>query len=114
MFHRSLYSILALASVAAPLAAQRTEVYTTEPRAMSTTVTASRRAIIGVTVTTRPSAGDTLGATIAAVTPGGPAAKAGILAGDIITKFNGTALAERRARTQGEDEVPCSRAPASS
>jgi S1-C subfamily serine protease len=36
---------------------------------------------------------DKLGAKIEAVTPGGPAAKAGLKVGDIITKFNGTALA---------------------
>jgi len=36
---------------------------------------------------------DSIGAWIEAVTPGGPAAKAGLKAGDVITKFNGTALA---------------------
>jgi hypothetical protein len=115
MFHRSLYSTLVLAAAALPLAAQqRTEVYAYPPTGearLSTTYTASRRAVIGVTVTTRPSAGDSIGATIAAVTPGGPAAKAGILAGDIIVKFNGTTLVERRGRGQGEDEVPAQSGP---
>src|ERR1043166_1618602 len=36
---------------------------------------------------------DSLGAWVEAVTPGGPAAKSGLKAGDIITRFNGTALA---------------------
>jgi predicted metalloprotease with PDZ domain len=45
---------------------------------------------------------DKLGARIDAVTPGGPADKAGLKAGDIITKFNGTALAGTSA--DGEDE----------
>ena len=36
---------------------------------------------------------DSIGAWVEAVTPGGPAAKAGLKAGDIITRFNGTPLA---------------------
>jgi S1-C subfamily serine protease len=36
---------------------------------------------------------DSIGAWIEAVTPGGPAAKAGLKAGDVIIKFNGTTLA---------------------
>lgn len=49
-----------------------------------------RRARLGVTVALEPSANDSIGATISAVTPGGPAAKAGIRSGDIITKLDGT------------------------
>ena len=52
------------------------------------------RGRIGVVVNTAAdSATDKLGARIEAVTPSGPAAKAGLKAGDIITKFNGTSLA---------------------
>jgi PDZ domain-containing secreted protein len=52
------------------------------------------RGRIGVVVNTaRNSETDKYGAKIDAVTPGGPAEKAGIKAGDIITKFNGTSLA---------------------
>ena len=48
---------------------------------------------IGVMVDTDAgAANDKLGATIKSVTPDGPAAKAGLQAGDIITQFNGTAL----------------------
>ena len=36
---------------------------------------------------------DSIGAWVEAVTPGGPAAKAGLKAGDIITRFNGAPLA---------------------
>jgi len=43
---------------------------------------------------------DTIGAKIEGVTPGGPAAKAGLKVGDIITRFNGTSL----AGVQAEDE----------
>ena len=106
----SKHSLLVLAAVAVsatPLAAQRTRVYTTRPRdtvivrtfegPTSGTISVSRRAIIGVTLDLRPSPNDSLGATVSAVTPGGPAARAGLLGGDIITKFNGTALADRNA-----------------
>jgi hypothetical protein len=59
------------------------------------------RGRIGVVVDTRPDAStDRLGARIEAVTPGAPADRAGLKAGDIITKFNGTSLGGVR----GEEE----------
>ena len=61
------------------------------------------RGRIGVVVKTQPdSQVDKLGAKIEGVTPGGPAAKAGLKVGDIITRFNGTALAG--LKTEDEDE----------
>jgi S1-C subfamily serine protease len=49
---------------------------------------------IGVLVNTASNpTTDSVGARVEAVTPGGPAAKAGLQAGDLITRFNGTALA---------------------
>lgn len=61
------------------------------------------RGRIGVLVKTAPDAqNDKLGASIEGVTPGGPAEKAGLKAGDIITRFNGTALGG--ARAEDEDE----------
>jgi membrane-associated protease RseP (regulator of RpoE activity) len=58
------------------------------------------RGRIGVIVNTEAdAAADKLGARIEAVTPNGPAGKAGIKVGDIITRFNGTAL----GGTRGED-----------
>jgi hypothetical protein len=51
------------------------------------------RGRIGVIVDTRVNAaGDKVGARIEGVTPGGPAEKAGLKVGDVITRFNGTAL----------------------
>src|SRR2546423_7254624 len=51
------------------------------------------RGRIGVVVDTRAdAAGDKIGARIEGVTPGGPAEKAGLKAGDVITRFNGTTL----------------------
>ncbi|HEU4569391.1 MAG TPA: PDZ domain-containing protein [Gemmatimonadales bacterium] len=102
----SLTTLAALAATAAPLAAQgRVWVREDRPRA-NVTIVQSRRAVIGVTVDLRPSASDSLGASISAVTPGGPAARAGLVAGDVITKFNGTALVERGRRTIEDDGEP--------
>lgn len=51
------------------------------------------RGRIGVIVDTRADAtNDKLGARIEGITPSGPAEKAGLKVGDIITRFNGTAL----------------------
>lgn len=52
----------------------------------------TRRARLGVTVDLQAQPNDSVGATITAVTPGGPAFKAGIQSGDIIVKLNGSAL----------------------
>jgi len=58
---------------------------------------------LGVLVNTEPNpATDSIGARLEAVTPGGPAAKAGLKAGDVITRFNGTALAGVRAEDEEE------------
>src|SRR6266571_2464772 len=60
---------------------------------------------LGVLVTTDANpAMDSLGARLEAVTPGGPAAKAGLKAGDVITRFNGTALAGGGGGAGAEDE----------
>ncbi len=64
------------------------------------------RGRIGVVVKTTPDdADDKLGARIEAVTPGGPADKAGLKAGDIITRFKGTALGGVAAEND-EDSGP--------
>ena len=58
-------------------------------------VTSSHRAALGVRVQTVTGPdGQPAGVGIAAVTPGGPAAKAGLQPGDVITKVNGTATAD--------------------
>src|SRR6266700_1467695 len=52
-----------------------------------------KRGRIGVIVDTKANdAGDKVGARIEGITPGGPAEKAGLKAGDVITRFKGTAL----------------------
>jgi S1-C subfamily serine protease len=51
------------------------------------------RGRIGIVVDTRSdAAGDKVGARVEGVTPGGPAEKAGLKAGDVITRFNTTSL----------------------
>jgi S1-C subfamily serine protease len=64
-----------------------------ENRAFSFSFSDNRGRIGVVVNTARNSETDKYGAKIDAVTPGGPAEKAGIKAGDIIAKFNGTSLA---------------------
>ena len=67
---------------------------------------AVRRVRIGVVVNTRPSDSDSIGALLDAVTPGGPAAAAGLQAGDIITKFAGTPLAVKLSAVPPGTKVP--------
>ncbi len=63
------------------------------------------RGRIGVLVNTvADSASDRYGARIDGVTPGGPADKAGLKSGDIITKFNGKALAGSGSEDLDSDE----------
>jgi PDZ domain len=64
------------------------------------------RGRIGVIVDTRADAnGDKIGARIEGITPGGPAEKAGLKAGDVITRFNGTALGGAESEND-EDSGP--------
>lgn len=63
-----------------------------------------RRARLGVTVDLRASDNDSIGATIESVTPGGPAAKAGIRSGDIITRLDGKPVTANPGEKAGMDE----------
>ena len=93
-----------LAALPAALVAQgtpRTPRPTRAPRAF--VFADDNRGRIGVVVNPRPdSEADKLGAKLEGVTPGGPAAKAGLRVGDIITKFNGTALAGLKVEDEEE------------
>jgi len=67
---------------------------------------ADKRGRIGVVVDTRANeAGDKIGARVEGITPGGPAEKAGLKAGDVITRFNTTALGGVESE-EGEDSGP--------
>jgi predicted metalloprotease with PDZ domain len=62
---------------------------------------------LGVLVNTEADpATDSVGAHVEAVTPGGPAAKAGLKAGDVITKFQGKALGGVSADEEGGGSGP--------
>lgn len=65
----------------------------------------NRRARLGLTVNLRARGSDSIGAYVNTVTPNGPAAKAGIQTGDIITKVEGkSVLAGGQAEAQGQRE----------
>lgn len=66
-----------------------------------------RRARLGVTVDMRASASDSIGATLQSVTPGGPAAKAGLKSGDIVTRIDGKSLtASDNFKRQIDESLP--------
>jgi len=63
-----------------------------------------RRARLGITVELAAKETDSLGAFIQAVTPGGPASKAGIRSGDIITKLGGKTVLNQNGRKVAQEE----------
>lgn len=100
-------TLLALGLAAAwPLAAQerRTRVWVNGDEVRPLELVAGRRARLGVLLDMRAVENDSIGATIASVTPGGPAAKAGIQAGDIVTHLNGRSLIAGGRDRAGEDD----------
>ena len=104
MYRPNWIMALALGAGAAPLAAQdappqpksqvRIERYG-DPSWSSSgdmNMMITRRARLGIKVNLQARASDSIGAYVEGVTPGGPAAKAGLEAGDVITKLDGTSL----------------------
>jgi membrane-associated protease RseP (regulator of RpoE activity) len=66
----------------------------------------TRRARLGIKVNLQARASDSIGAYVEAVTPGGPAAKAGLEAGDVITKLDGTSLVGGSRQGSAERSLP--------
>jgi hypothetical protein len=103
-------------TVAAPLAAQqRDSVKTRSELPMKVWINGEdvsdqvgpfmqRRARLGITVNLQAKETDSLGAFVQSVTPGGPASKAGIRSGDIITLLDGKSVLDRNNRRIAEGE----------
>ncbi len=84
------------------VAAPKARVWVNGEEASPLEMVASHLARIGVLLDMQATNNDSIGATISSVTPGGPASKAGIRAGDIITRVNGQRLL--RAESSRADE----------
>jgi S1-C subfamily serine protease len=94
---------LMLAMAAAPAAGAQTIVTTPRAPAYTFSTSADRdRAMLGITTSTSGGRRDTLGLLVSAVTPGGPAEKAGIEEGNRLVAINGVAL--KLSREDAEDE----------
>ncbi len=96
-------SVIALGTLALPLSAQvrvSDRVTSQAPAGASSFWLPTRRPALGISVSGAPGPMDTLGVVIRAVTPGSPAARAGLRAGDVLTRFDGSPLSSRvRVRT---------------
>lgn len=113
MARQLMLGLAAVALLAAPAAAQQDGQGTVTIRRLprndavyrvgggSYTLALTGHGRIGVTVDLRPSDNDSIGATVQSVTPGGPAAKAGIRSGDVIVRVNGASLLSDRIKTSG-------------
>jgi predicted metalloprotease with PDZ domain len=118
MKYTRLVGIVLLASAAtAPLGAQQEPPRRREPGRVRVFVDdehmtpklmplLQRRARLGVVVSLEAKETDSLGAFIQSVTPGGPASKAGLRSGDIITKVDGQSLLSTEGRKVDEEESP--------
>ena len=110
---RRLFSLVLLAAVAAPAAAQEVprERDTTRVRAhgfstiygpRDVTVEGFQRGRLGILVDlTADPARDSIGARVAGLTTGSAAGKAGVQVGDLVVRFNGTALVRRAGGGSG-------------
>jgi len=116
---RRLWSFALLAAVAVPAAAQEPPPrerdtsavrsngfqYMYGPRGVS--AEAFRRGRLGILVDlTADPARDSIGARVAGLTQGSAAGKAGVQVGDLVVRFNGTALARRASGDEGDEEAP--------
>jgi S1-C subfamily serine protease len=73
------------------------------------TVLTNRKARLGISVNLRARETDSIGAYVNSVTPNGPAAKAGLRSGDIITRLAGKSLLEGPSDADEEESAPAIR-----
>ena len=120
MYRMNWMMTLALAGAAAPLAAQdpqpgqpKTQVRIERDGSPMWKMSGdmenmmmTRRVRLGIKVNLQARASDSIGAYVEAVTPGGPAAKAGLEAGDIITKLDGTSLVTNGKQGSADRSLP--------
>jgi S1-C subfamily serine protease len=95
MYRRSYLVVALAAGFPGPLSAQepvRGEVRPSPGAERVMQFVMSRRARLGLKVNLRARESDSVGAYVDAVTPNGPAAKAGLRSGDIITKVDGRSV----------------------
>src|SRR2546425_10768861 len=92
----------ALAAWPGGLVAQQPPRAPRAPRVFTYSVTDNRGRIGVVVRTDADPETDKVGAKIEGITPGGPADKAGLKGGDVITKFNGTTLAGVKAEDEDQ------------
>ncbi len=83
---------------------ERVEIERNPSSRMSIVMT--RRARLGVKVNLQARATDSIGAYVEGVTPGGPAAKAGLQSGDVITGLDGTSLLGGDSKSPSERSLP--------
>jgi S1-C subfamily serine protease len=96
----------ALAQERQPVSRPRVYFDDQEPQVIRDRIRAitQRRARLGVSVDLLASDADSIGATLQSVTPGGPAAKAGLRSGDIVTRIDGKSLIATDNTKSGSDE----------
>lgn len=97
---------LTMLPATAAVAQERVRVERDAPMRRRIEMVTNRRARLGVLVAMRASSNDSVGATIESVTPGGPAAKAGIQSGDVITRLDGQSVLEGETKAESEQSLP--------
>jgi len=101
--NRTILAISAIATLAAPLAAQEVRVVAPTRSSFSVSTSGGDRAMLGIS-TSSGSKRDTLGVLVSSLTEGGPAEKAGLGERDRIQSINGVSLKVSRDDA-GDDEM---------
>ena len=98
---------LTLLPATAAVAQERVRVERDAPMKRRIEMVTTRRARLGVLVDMRANENDSVGATLESVTPGGPAWKAGLRSGDIITRLDGqSVLSAGETKAESNQSLP--------